>query len=135
MIETTSPAIRLDRYLPHPPAKVWRALTDPSLIARWWAAGDIRPVVGHRFELDMQSWGRVPCEVIDAHEPERLTFTFGDRWKITWRLVPEGDGTRLFLEHTRFDLSKAQDRFALENMEPGWRGHVLPELARVLDQM
>ena len=32
---------------------VWRALTDPELIARWWAPGDVRPVVGHRFELDM----------------------------------------------------------------------------------
>ena len=39
---------------------VWRALTEPELLARWWAEGDIKPVVGHRFTLDMGKWGRQP---------------------------------------------------------------------------
>lgn len=30
-----------------------------------------RPVVGHRFELDMGQWGKQPCEVV-AVQPERL---------------------------------------------------------------
>ncbi len=30
------PALRFDQYLAHPPAAVWRALTDPELVARWW---------------------------------------------------------------------------------------------------
>jgi uncharacterized protein YndB with AHSA1/START domain len=31
--------IRIVRDYPHPPEKVWRALTDPALIPRWTATG------------------------------------------------------------------------------------------------
>ena len=38
----TQPAvIRLDEHIPHTPARVWAALTDPEIHARWWAAGDV----------------------------------------------------------------------------------------------
>lgn len=53
--------IHVDQFLPQPPAKVWRMLTEPDRLARWWAAGDIRPEVGHRFTLDMGAWGMQPC--------------------------------------------------------------------------
>ncbi|HEV3385768.1 MAG TPA: SRPBCC domain-containing protein, partial [Gemmata sp.] len=56
--------IRLSQFIDHPPAKVWQALTDPRLHAKWWAAGDVKAVVGHRFTLDMGKWGQQPCEVI-----------------------------------------------------------------------
>lgn len=45
--------IQLEQFIEHPPSKVWKALTDPALHAKWWAAGDVKPVVGHRFTLDM----------------------------------------------------------------------------------
>jgi len=69
MTETT--VITCDQFLTHSPPDVWRALTDPELLARWWAPGDVRPVVGHRFTLDMGKWGQQPCEVT-AVEPGRL---------------------------------------------------------------
>ena len=56
--------IRLSQFINHPPAKVWQALTDPGLHAKWWAAGDVKAVVGHRFSLDMGTWGQQACEVI-----------------------------------------------------------------------
>jgi len=116
-------AIRLDHYYPHPPAAVWKALTDPELHARWWAAGDVRPIVGHRFELDMGPWGKQPCEVV-AVEPERLLryrFSVGrlDTF-LDWRLAPEGEGTRLTLTHEGFDLDSPMGRQAFEGMKPGW---------------
>ncbi|MCE9572462.1 MAG: SRPBCC domain-containing protein [Deltaproteobacteria bacterium] len=120
---TRPDVILLDHLYAHPPAAVWRALTDPALHARWWAAGDIQPIVGHRFELDMGKWGKQPCEVI-AVEPERLLcyrFATGQLdTTITWRLAPEGAGTRLTLEHAGFDLSSPMGRSALEGMKPGW---------------
>jgi len=61
----------LDGRVVHPPAKVWRALTDPKIHAKWWAAGDMRAKMGHRFTLDMGSFGQQPCEVL-AVESERL---------------------------------------------------------------
>lgn len=63
--------IGLSHSIDHPPAKVWRALTEPRIHKKWWAAGDIKAVVGHRFTLDMGKWGQQQCEVV-AVEPERL---------------------------------------------------------------
>jgi uncharacterized protein YndB with AHSA1/START domain len=115
--------IQLVRHLNHPPAKVWAALTDPALHARWWAAGDVKPLKGHRFALDMGRWGQQPCEVI-AVEPERLlsySFAAGTLdTTITWRLEPEGTGTRLSLEHKGFDMDSPLGRQALEGMGQGW---------------
>jgi uncharacterized protein YndB with AHSA1/START domain len=59
---TQTSAISCDQFIAHTPEEVWRALTDPDLLARWWAPGDIRPVAG-RFSLDMGAWGHQPCEV------------------------------------------------------------------------
>ncbi|GAA1359892.1 SRPBCC family protein [Catellatospora chokoriensis] len=117
--------IRCDQFLSHPPARVWQALTDPELHAKWWAAGDVRPVVGHRFTLDMGSWGEQPCEVL-AVEPEKLlsySFATGSLDNIiTFRLEPEGTGTRLFFEQAGLDLDSPLGRTAFEGMSRGWPG-------------
>jgi uncharacterized protein YndB with AHSA1/START domain len=127
--------IHVEHRYAYPPAAVWRALTEPELHARWWAAGDVRPVVGHRFELDMGPWGMQPCEVL-AVEPERLLryrFAAGTLDTIiTWRLLPEGGGTLLTLTQEGFDLDSPLGRQALEGMRAGWPG-VLARLGAVLD--
>ena len=127
--------IHLDQFLPHAPATVWRAITDPERVAKWWATGDVRPEVGHRFTLDMGGFGEVPCTVT-AVEPEALlAYTLAEdqtEWVITWRLEPEGSGTRLFLEHAGFDLDNPRDQRAFRNMSRGWESTVLPRLADLL---
>lgn len=126
--------IQAEHFYAHPPAAVWRALTQPELLARWWAAGDIRPIVGHRFDLDMGQWGKQPCEVVAA-EPERLLrFRFATGTLdtiITWELIPEENGTRLKLTHEGFNLDSPMGRQALEGMKPGWPA-VLARLESVL---
>ncbi|WP_129311450.1 SRPBCC domain-containing protein [Streptomyces sp. L2] len=133
---TASNEINCEKFLPHPPSAVWAALTDPVLHARWWAAGDVKPLVGHRFTLDMGAWGPQPCEVTEV-EPERLlSYRFAEGTldtTITWRLVPEGRGTRLFLTHTGFDLDSPMGRQAHDGMGHGWP-HVLAHLGTVLDE-
>ncbi|RKE19431.1 SRPBCC domain-containing protein [Streptomyces sp. TLI_171] len=118
-----TPAIHCDQFLPHPPARVWQALTDPELHARWWVPGDIRPEVGHRFTLDLGPWGTQSCEVTRV-DPERLlSYTFAEGvldTTLTWRLTPEGTGTRLFLTHEGFDLDTPLGRQALDGMGRGW---------------
>lgn len=120
---TATGVIQLHHFYSHPPAAVWKALTDPALHARWWAAGDIRPIVGHTFELDMGEWGKQPCEVLEV-EPERLLkYRFAASTLdtvITWRLVPQGAGTRLEFTQEGFDLDSPLGRKALEGMKPGW---------------
>jgi uncharacterized protein YndB with AHSA1/START domain len=94
--------------------------------------GDIAAVVGHRFHLQMPGWGSIPCEVVEVEAERRFVYTFNGNWTLTWRLVAEGAGTRLFLDHSGFDLDDPQDRRAFERMGPGWRDQVLPGLARLV---
>ena len=131
----TQPAIiRLDHVYAHPPAAVWKALTDPELHAKWWAAGDVRPIVGHRFELDMGAWGKQPCEVLQVVPEELLQYRFAAGMLdtvITWQLAPEGTGTRLTLTHEGFNLDSPMGRTAYDGMKAGWPG-VLTRLDAVL---
>ena len=114
-------SIECDQFIARPPAAVWRVLTEPGLHAKWWAAGDIKPEVGHRFTLDMGSWGVQQCEILDVEPEKLLRYTFAEGvldTTITWRLEPEGDGTRLFLTHDGFPPGST----ALEGMGRGWPG-------------
>ncbi|HEY0689773.1 MAG TPA: SRPBCC domain-containing protein [Kribbella sp.] len=76
-------SIRVDQFLPHPPGKVWRALTDPELIAQWLMPGDFRLEIGHRYTMRAQPVaatgfsGAVQAEVL-AFEVEKLL-------RIGWR--------------------------------------------------
>ncbi len=135
---TTTATIKADQLLPHPPARVWRALTDPALLGRWLMPNDFQAVVGHRFTLDTGAWGATHCEVL-ALEPEaRLRIS----WKnppldttVTWRLVPEGAGTRLTVEHAGFDLDDPRQRGAYEGMSGGWSSTIGPRIADCLDEL
>ena len=117
--------IRLSQFINHSPARVWQALTDPAIHAKWWAAGDVKAEVGHKFTLDMGKWGQQACEVI-AVEPERmLSYSFAPgtlNTTITWRLEAEGAGARLHLEHAGFDLDSPMAKMAYEGMAGGWPG-------------
>jgi uncharacterized protein YndB with AHSA1/START domain len=135
MNETETTAIRIDQYIDHPPHKVWRALTEPKLMKRWWVDGNIAATAGHRFELDMLSWGIIPCTVLEVEEDRLISYSFGEHWTISWRIEPEGAGCRLYLVHSGFDLSRPGDRNALEGMEPGWREKIMPALARVAGEI
>lgn len=115
--------IRLSQYIDHTPAKVWRALTDPNLIAKWWAKGDVQPVVGHRFTLDMGKWGQQPCEVLAVEAERLLSYSFAPGTLdtiITWRIEPDGTGTRIHLEHSGFDLNSPLGKAAFAGMNGGW---------------
>lgn len=126
--------IEVDHWFPHPPAAVWKALTDPALHARWWAAGDVRPLLGHRFDLDMGQWGKQPCEVVQVEPDRLLKYKFGigtlDTF-ITWRLAADGAGTRLKMTHEGFDMDSPMGRMAFEGMGAGWP-KVVAHIATVL---
>ncbi len=131
MNDTETTSIQIEQYIPHPPGKVWRALTEPGLLERWWAPGDISPSIGHQFTMDMGQWGLQPCTVLEVEHERRIVYSFTDYWTLSWRLEPEGDGTRLFFEHSGFDLTKPMDQQAFKAMGDGWESTILPALARV----
>jgi uncharacterized protein YndB with AHSA1/START domain len=104
--------IRLSRDYPHPPAKVWRALTTPALMALWGMRPEgFAPVVGTRFQLIGKAnpgWrGFIEGEVLEAREPSRLSFSWignaDDKpTRVTYTLEASALGTRLIYEHTGF---------------------------------
>ncbi|MFJ8752434.1 SRPBCC domain-containing protein [Streptomyces sp. NPDC102441] len=82
-------------------------MAEPDLHARWWAAGEIKPVARHRCTLDMGNFGSQPCEVTEADDQRLLAYRFAEGsldTTITWTLRPEGKGTRLVLTHADVDL-------------------------------
>lgn len=130
MTETSTPAtIRVDQFVAAPPGKVWRLLTEPDLLRLWWAEGDVAAVVGHQFTLDMPGYGKQSCTVLEVDPPRSFVYTFTSAWTLTWRLEPEGGGTRVFLEHGGFDVDDTRMAMAFDRMGPGWRAVVLPRLA------
>jgi uncharacterized protein YndB with AHSA1/START domain len=106
--------VSFELFYPHPPERVWRALTDPEALKRWLMPSDFRPQHGHRFRFtqsterepgDRNATGVVRCEVVELQEPSRLVYTWQSERDpeptlVTWTLEPVEGGTRLHLEHT-----------------------------------
>jgi uncharacterized protein YndB with AHSA1/START domain len=115
--------VQLTQFFDQPTKSVWAALTEPALIAKWWAPGDIRPTVGHRFTLDMGNWGVQACEVLAVETERLLSYAFAPGTldtTITWRLTSEKGGTGLSFEHRGFDLGSPIGRTAFQGMSAGW---------------
>ncbi len=104
IVAGTRPAVRLQRYLPDPPAVVWQAITDRTQLKVWFPCDVI--VEGGRWEVGAAITFPFPPEVIDmtltgtvlaVDEPKLLSFTWGDQETLRFELYPEGGGTRLVL--------------------------------------
>jgi uncharacterized protein YndB with AHSA1/START domain len=71
----------------------------------------------------LKPWGELPCQVL-AVEPERMIrYRLGGGSTdstITWRLVPEGSGTRLLLTQEGFDLDSPLAKAAYDRLNHGW---------------
>jgi uncharacterized protein YndB with AHSA1/START domain len=138
--------VRLVRDYPHAPAKVWRALTDPKLIALWGMRPEgFSTVVGSRFKFfgtPNRAWrGCIECEMLEAREPSLLRYSWvdsdqGNPTYVSWALAPHAGGTRLTFEHTGF---RGVSGFLLAAlvMGPGHRQKLataLPALLADLDE-
>ena len=131
MSETLS--VIMERQIPHPPEKIWRALTQPHLIAEWLMDTDFAATVGHRFDFRAE-WGSVNCEVLEVEPQRSLSYSWGDsRLKsiVTWTLTPAGEGTHLRMEQTGFKPD--QPRY-FEGARVGWP-RFLDNLERVLARL
>jgi uncharacterized protein YndB with AHSA1/START domain len=97
-------SVVVERELPHPLEKVWRALTQPHLIAEWLMQTDFQPLVGHRFKASAD-WGGIDCQVKAVEPNKRLTYAWDTKDLtsiITWDLTPTSEGVRLRMEQTGF---------------------------------
>lgn len=135
--------IRKEIVIPHPREQVWRALTDSNSLAEWMFPNDFEPQVGHQFTFRVPPNPKsgfdgltVHCEVLECEPPSRLEFSWsvggpvvGTR--VRFELEPDGDGTRLLLEHSGFDLSQPWGEQAFRGAGAGW-AKMLKQLATVV---
>ncbi|NNE43147.1 MAG: SRPBCC domain-containing protein [Gemmatimonadetes bacterium] len=105
-----SRSIRLEKTYPHPPAKVWKAVTSSAALAEWLMENDFRPEVGHEFQFRTEPApgfdGIVNCRVLAIEEERRLSFTWVGGpvdTVVTWTLEPVAAGTRFVFEQTGFE--------------------------------
>ena len=113
-------SVVVEREIPHPPEKIWRALTQPHLIEEWLMKNDFKPVVGHRFNL-RADWGAVDCQVLEVAPNKTLSYTWGAYGLgsvVTWTLTPTSTGTHLRMEQSGFRPDQPQ---YYEGAKGGWQ--------------
>ena len=142
-IDRTAPSqtetLTFEFDLPHPPEKVWRALTDPSLLAQWLlpAVGfELAPGAAFRFQAPPQpGWdGTVNCRFLEIEAQRKLSWSWvvGDiDTVVTFTLEPTPTGTRLTLVQSGF---KPDQRRNFAGARYGWRmmgGKLVDLLGRI----
>jgi len=121
----------VEREMPHPPEKVWRALTQSALIEEWLMQNDFQPVVGHKFNFrakPMPNWnGVTDCEVLLVEAPARLAYSWnasadeaanGLKTIVTWTLTPTKGGTRVRMEQSGF---RPEEEANYQGASYGWQ--------------
>ena len=105
----TTRSLVIEREMPHPAAKIWRALTQASLIEEWLMKNDFHPVVGHQFNFrstPVPGWdGVIASEVLAIEPHSRLSYSWGTMGMmsvVTWTLTPTKVGTHVRMEQTGF---------------------------------
>jgi len=109
--------------MPFPASRIWRALTQPELIAEWLLKSDFAPEVGRAFRF-VQDWGEIECRVIEVEPETSLAYTwaaFGLESTVTWTLIPTGQGTRLRMEQAGFRRDQEE---AYRGARAAWTGYL-----------
>jgi uncharacterized protein YndB with AHSA1/START domain len=121
------PALRFERTLAHSVERVWRAISVPAELERWFpAAADWTPATGEAFE----AYGATG-EVTEVDAPHRLAWNFGGE-RYSFDLTAEGDGCRLIFIHVFGDRAVAAQTAAgwetyFARLEPHLAGGYLSE--------
>lgn len=93
--DASTRSVVVEREFPHPPEKVWRALTQSSLMEQWLMKNDFEPVAGRAFTLrtePMPNWnGTIDCRVLVMEPFRTLSYTWvalGVESVVTFTLTP-----------------------------------------------
>ncbi|RED58078.1 SRPBCC family protein [Cohnella lupini] len=126
----TLPDIRQTSLFNAPVQKVWAAVSTTEGIAAWFMPpiGFI-PEVGNEFHLDAGPYGKSPCKVTVVDPPNRLSFTWGKDWTLTFELEEKGDQTEFTLIHSGWNADMQTEfgephDLVRERMNGGWVGLV-----------
>jgi uncharacterized protein YndB with AHSA1/START domain len=117
--QSQTDSISFEFDLKHLPEKVWRALTDPVLLAEWLLpVFDLQLEPGAAFELKTQPYpgwdGTVNCRFLEIEANRKLSYTWvvGDMQidtVVTFTLTSTPSGTRLSLVQSGFKPEQKQN--------------------------
>lgn len=113
-------SVVVERDIGFPPEKIWRALTQPHLIAEWLMKNDFQPVVDHSFKLSAD-WGSVDCRVLEVEPNRTLSYSwdaYGLESTVVWTLTATNTGTHLRMEQSGFRPDQEQ---AFQGAQYGWQ--------------
>ena len=125
-------SVVVEREIPFPPEKIWRALTQPHLLEEWLMKNDFKPVMSHRFNF-RGDWGSVDCQVTTIEPNKTLSYTwaaFGLESVVTWTLTPTSKGTHLRMEQSGFQPGQKQFYQGAKDSWPGFVAALEKVLAR-----
>jgi uncharacterized protein YndB with AHSA1/START domain len=137
-------AIQKEILIPQSREQVWRAITDPVMLAEWMFPNDFEPRIGHKFTFHVPGNPKVNfdglivrCEVLECEPPSRLVFSWSaggavENTQVSFQLEPDGEGTRILFEHSGFDVSLPFGDQAVKGAEYGW-AKMFKQLAVVVD--
>jgi len=118
-------SVIVEREIPFPPEKIWRALTQPHLIEEWLMKSDFEPTVGHRFNLRRNPQPSlnivIDCQVLEVEPHKTLSYTWSAydlEGVVTWTLTPTSTGTHLRVEQSGF---RPDQKRAYGGAKAGWR--------------
>ena len=134
-------AITFEWELRHPPARVWRSLTEPELLKDWLlpvVGFSLEPGAAFTFQTDpypgQSNWdGRVNCRMVEVEVGRRISYTWGVPGMdtvVTFTLTPTATGTLLSLVQTGFRPEQKQN---FGGARYGWNlmgGKLIEQLAR-----
>lgn len=131
-------SVVVERELAAPPAKLWRALTEPHLVEEWLMQTDFQPVEGHRFTLRREPKPDVKvvidCRVLEVDPPRTLSYSwaaYGLDSVVTFTLTPTETGTHLRIEQSGFPPDR---QAAYKGARASWP-HFVAALEQVLVRM
>jgi uncharacterized protein YndB with AHSA1/START domain len=135
-----SESISFEFDLPHSPEKVWRALSDPVLLAEWLLpVFDLKLEPEATFTFKTQPYpgwdGIVNCRMLEIEAHKKLSYTwvvgFGLDTVVTFTLTPTASGTRLSLVQSGF---KPDQKNNFGGARYGWKmmgGKLVDLLGRI----
>jgi uncharacterized protein YndB with AHSA1/START domain len=128
MTTAATRSVVIEKELPHPPQKIWRALTEGPLIKEWLMENDFQPAVGHAFTLRMKpmpGWnGIIKCQVLAMEPCKTLSYTWGTLGLgtvVTFTLTPTETGTHLRVEQSGFGPDREAN---YKGAQYGWQNFI-----------
>jgi uncharacterized protein YndB with AHSA1/START domain len=135
-VSTQTDRIETDVLIAAPVERVWELITKPEHVGRWFGdAGaeiDLRP--GGRWSMTFQDHGTIHGRVEAVEPPHRFTYrwlstmgvqdepTPGNSTLTEFRLVAEGDGTRVVVVESGFDALDADPAVRTEKLASNTKG-------------